>query len=66
MNYQIGAGITVPVNMIGDSVFGQFGSADGLFKVVSEFKNALTSDDTAGIQSSIEALQNSLQNITTA
>lgn len=66
VSYQIGAGITVPVNMIGDSVFGQFGAADGLFKVVDDFKKALSTDDTNGIQSSIQALQNSLQNITTA
>lgn len=66
VEYQIGAGVTVPVNMLGNSVFGEFGSADGLFKVVDNMKQALNNDDTAGIQSVITQLQTSLQNITTA
>lgn len=66
VEYQIGAGVTVPVNMVGNSVFGEFGSADGLFKVVDNMKQALNNDNTAGIQNVITQLQTSLQNITSA
>ncbi|MFB5674714.1 flagellar hook-associated protein FlgL [Paenibacillus terreus] len=65
VEYQIGAGIYVPVNLIGDKVFGVSGDPNGLYAVVDSLKNALESDDTAGIQATIGQLQNSLQNITT-
>ena len=66
VEYQIGAGIYVPVNLSGDKVFGKFGDTTGLFSVVSNLKAALSSDDTAGIEGAITGLQTSLQNITTA
>lgn len=65
VEYQIGAGIYVSVNLIGDKVFGVSGDANGLYAVVDSLKNALNNDDTAGIQGVIGQLQGSLQNITT-
>ena len=65
VEYQIGAGIFVGVNTNGDNIFGASGDASGLFKVVDDFKNALNSDSTVGIQTAIPALQKSLENIIT-
>lgn len=65
VEYQIGAGIYVGVNTIGDNIFGASGDISGLFKVVDELKKALNNDSTTGIQASIPALQKSLENIIT-
>ena len=65
VKYQIGAGIYVSVNTIGDQIFGASDDASGLFKVVNEMKNALKNDDTTAIQAAIPALQKSLETIIT-
>lgn len=69
VEYQIGAGIYTPVNMLGDKVFGAFGDNSGLFKVLDNFKNALadtSSTGTAAIQSIIPALQGNLEKVVIA
>ncbi|MNJ47836.1 Flagellin [compost metagenome] len=69
VQYQIGAGIYIPVNMLGDKVFGAFGDNTGLFKVLDDFKNALSDTSPAGttaIQNAIPALQENLERVITA
>lgn len=69
VQYQIGAGIYVPVNMLGDKVFGAFGDNNGLFKVLDDFKNALNDTSPSGttaIQNAIPALQENLERVITA
>ncbi|MUG47143.1 flagellar hook-associated protein FlgL [Paenibacillus woosongensis] len=69
VQYQIGAGIYVPVNMLGDKVFGAYGDNTGLFKVLDDFKNALNDTSPAGtaaIQNAIPALQENLERVITA
>lgn len=57
VRYQVGAGITVSVNTLGEQVFGAHGDPSGIFTVVDNLKKALLADDTAGIQNAIPALQ---------
>lgn len=59
--YQVGAGITFPVNTLGEEVFGAFGDPSGIFVVVDNFRQALLADDTAGISAAIPALQKNLE-----
>ena len=66
VQYQVGAGIYVDVNMIGDRVFGQFGAADSMFKIVNDMKTALENDSTDDIQASIPQLQNMIEKLTLA
>lgn len=69
VQYQIGAGIYIPVNMIGDKVFGADGDNTGLFKVLDDFKTALADTSATGtnaIQNIIPALQENLERVITA
>lgn len=66
VQYQVGAGIYVDVNMTGDSVFGAFGATDSMFKIVNDMKNALLNDDTGAIQAVIPQLQGSIEKLTLA
>lgn len=69
VKYQIGAGIYVSVNLSGDKVFGKYGDASSLFKVVYDFKTALADTSASGtpaIQDIIPRLQASLENVITA
>lgn len=69
VNYQIGAGIYVGVNLQGDKVFGEYGDSSSLFKVLDDFKTALADTSTSGttaIQNIIPRLQTNLENVITA
>lgn len=66
VRYQVGAGITVSVNTLGEQVFGAYGDTSGIFAVVDNLKKALLADDTAGIQSAIPSLQKNLETTITA
>lgn len=69
VDYQIGAGIYISVNLLGDKVFGASGDPTGLFAVIDRFKNALTDTSPAGtqaIQDIIPQLQKNLENVITA
>lgn len=66
VKYQVGAGITVSVNTLGEQVFGAYGDASGIFAVVDNFKKALLANDTAEIQKAIPSLQNNLETVITA
>ncbi len=69
VDYQIGAGIYISVNLLGDKVFGASGDAAGLFAVVDSFKSALNDTSAAGtqaIQDIIPQLQKNLENVITA
>lgn len=69
VEYQIGAGVYIPVNMSGDKVFGAFGDNTGLFKVIDDFKKALSDTSPTGttaIQNIIPALQGNLEKVITA
>ncbi|PCL91532.1 flagellar hook-associated protein FlgL [Paenibacillus lautus] len=66
VRYQVGAGITVSVNTLGEQVFGAYGDTSGIFTVVDNLKKALLADDTAGIQSAIPSLQKNLETTITA
>ena len=63
VQYQVGAGIYVDVNMLGDKVFGKFGDADNLFTIVNDMKNALLNDNTSGISGAIPKLQGALEKL---
>ncbi|WP_237086818.1 flagellar hook-associated protein FlgL [Paenibacillus ihbetae] len=65
VRYQVGAGITVTVNTLGEQVFGAHGDASGIFVVVNNLKQALLADDTTGIQNAIPALQKNLETTVT-
>lgn len=69
VNYQIGAGIYVSVNLSGDKVFGKYGDSTSLFKVLDDFKTALADTSASGttaIQNIIPKLQTCLENVITA
>ncbi|TVX89452.1 flagellar hook-associated protein FlgL [Paenibacillus agilis] len=66
VQYQVGAGLYVDVNLLGDSVFGKFGEANGMFKVVADMKKALEDDNTNAIASAIPKLQANLEKLTLA
>lgn len=63
VQYQVGAGIYVDVNMLGDKVFGKFGDADNLFTIVNDMKTALLNDNTSGISGAIPKLQGALEKL---
>lgn len=69
VRYQIGAGIYVGVNLHGDKVFGEYGDSSSLFKVIDDFKAALTDTSASGttaIQAIIPKLQANLEQVITA
>ncbi|MBG9735068.1 flagellar hook-associated protein FlgL [Paenibacillus alvei] len=63
VQYQVGAGIYVDVNMVGDKVFGKFGDADNIFTIVNDMKTALLNDNTSGISGAIPKLQGMLEKL---
>lgn len=63
VQYQVGAGIYVDVNVLGDKVFGKFGDADNLFTIVNDMKTALLNDNTSGISGAIPKLQGALEKL---
>lgn len=63
VQYQVGAGIYVDVNMLGDKVFGKFGDADNIFTIVNDMKTALLNDNTSGISGAIPKLQGMLEKL---
>ncbi|WP_028593796.1 flagellar hook-associated protein FlgL [Paenibacillus assamensis] len=65
VQYQVGAGLYVDVNLLGDKVFGKFG-AESMFKVVDDMRKALVDDNTAGIAATIPQLQANLERLTLA
>lgn len=66
VRYQVGAGITVAVNTLGEKVFGSFGDASSIFAVVDNLRQALLTDNTVGIQNAVPALQKNLETTITA
>lgn len=66
VQYQVGAGIYVDVNMVGDKVFGIYGSTDSIFNIVDNLKNALDNNDSTGISAAIPQLQGVIENLTVA
>lgn len=66
VQYQVGAGIYVDVNMLGDKVFGKHSDSDNLFKIVNDMKTALLSDNSAGVAGAIPKLQGSLEKLVIA
>lgn len=66
VQYQVGAGIYVDVNMLGDKVFGKYGSSDNMFKIVDDMKQALLNDNTGGVAGAIPKLQGMLEKLTIA
>ncbi|MGO4788245.1 flagellar hook-associated protein FlgL [Paenibacillus sp. 2KB_20] len=66
VKYQVGAGITVSVNTLGEQVFGAYGDPSGIYAVVDNFKKALLADDTTAIQKAIPSLQKNLETVITA
>ncbi|UHA75708.1 flagellar hook-associated protein FlgL [Paenibacillus sp. 481] len=64
--YQVGAGMYVDVNTVGDKIFGKSTDANNMFKVVDNFKKALESNNTGDIQASIPKLQSFIETIVTA
>lgn len=57
----IGEGVTIPINLTGDSVFGAAGP--DIFNMLKGLKDALESDDTEGIQAQIEPLTAAIDHI---
>ncbi|MBP1965799.1 flagellar hook-associated protein FlgL [Paenibacillus aceris] len=73
IKYQVGAGIYADVNSLGSNVFGDFSSSVGvytdtsnIFKVIDNLKNALNSDNTTNIQTSIAGIQTCIDRVLTA
>ncbi|MEQ7050354.1 flagellar hook-associated protein FlgL [Paenibacillus alvei] len=66
VQYQVGAGIYVDVNMLGDKVFGKHSDSDNLFKIVNDMKTALLNDNSAGVAGAIPKLQGSLEKLVIA
>ncbi|AVX21691.1 MULTISPECIES: flagellar hook-associated protein FlgL [Carboxydocella] len=51
MKYEIGPGVTVPVNVSGAEVFGD--NTDSVFKALSDLESKLLAGDTAGVSAQI-------------
>ncbi|MBD8498253.1 flagellar hook-associated protein FlgL [Paenibacillus arenosi] len=66
VQYQVGAGLYVDVNLVGDKVFGKFGEADNMFKVVDDLQKGLVDDNTTAISAVIPRLQANLEKLTLA
>ncbi|MCG7407989.1 flagellar hook-associated protein FlgL [Paenibacillus sp. ACRRX] len=65
VQYQVGAGIYVDVNTMGDKVFGMQGT-DSIFTIVDNMKKGLVNDNTSDIAGSIPKLQGILEKLTLA
>ncbi|WP_028543959.1 flagellar hook-associated protein FlgL [Paenibacillus taiwanensis] len=65
VQYQVGAGIYVDVNTLGDKVFGAQG-ADSVFAIVDNMRKGLVNDNTSDIAASIPKLQGILEKLTLA
>lgn len=60
IQFEIGVGVRITVNVTGDSVFGAAGETDNMFNVIHELKNAIDTSDQAGMQSAIGLLDSAI------
>ncbi|MFK7694755.1 flagellar hook-associated protein FlgL [Paenibacillus sp. HJGM_3] len=56
IEFEVGAGVRIPVNVLGDKVFGYPTDTDNVFKAIKDFSTALENGDFAGISASIGVL----------
>lgn len=60
INYEIGTGIYMPVNVSGNAVFGTSSDKDNLFGVLENIINKLDAGDTAGVSNQLGNLDSRL------
>lgn len=53
IQYIVGEGVQMPINMTGNDVFGHTGDADNIFTIINNISSSLTSGDLAGISSQL-------------
>ncbi|MEK3880391.1 flagellar hook-associated protein FlgL [Paenibacillus sp. FSL M7-0420] len=56
IQYIVGEGVQMPINMTGNDIFGQTGEADNLFSIINNLSSALKSGDLTGISSQIDKI----------
>jgi flagellar hook-associated protein 3 FlgL len=66
IQYIVGEGVQMPINMTGNDVFGATGDADNLFSVINSLSTALKAGDLTGISSQIEKLDTRTETILSA
>lgn len=66
IQYIVGEGVQMPINMTGNDVFGATGEADNLFSVINSLSTALKAGDLTGISSQIEKLDTRTETILSA
>lgn len=63
INYQFGAGITIPVNVTGNEVFGSPTDSDNLFAVLKGLQNAFNAGNQAAASGFLNQLQSRLNSL---
>lgn len=56
IEFEVGAGVRIPVNVLGDKIFGYPTDSDNVFKAIKDFSTALAAGDFPAINASIGVL----------
>jgi flagellar hook-associated protein 3 FlgL len=56
IEFEVGAGVRIPVNVLGDKVFGYPADTDNVFRTIKDFSTALETGDFAAIGATISAI----------
>ncbi|WP_206109441.1 flagellar hook-associated protein FlgL [Paenibacillus apii] len=63
IQYIVGEGVQMPINMTGNDVFGHTGDADNIFTIINNISNSLTSGDLTGVSSQLDKIDTRVETI---
>lgn len=66
MNYIVGEGVRMPINMTGNDVFGNTGAADNLFNIINNLSSALKDGNLTGISKQLDLIDTRTETILSA
>lgn len=66
INYIVGEGVRMPINMTGNDVFGNTGEADNLFNIINNLSSALKGGDLTGISKQLDLIDTRSETILSA
>lgn len=66
MNYIVGEGVRMPINMTGNDVFGNTSDADNLFNIINNLSSALKDGNLTGISKQLDLIDTRTETILSA
>ncbi|QWU15871.1 flagellar hook-associated protein 3 FlgL [Paenibacillus sophorae] len=63
IQYIVGEGVQMPINMTGNDVFGHTGDADNIFTIINNISSSLTSGDLVGVSSQLDKIDTRVETI---